>query len=87
MNINRLIMGYSCTVEISHLVYCIPTMTSLSFPSLPLQQDVAASAVKMVQRFGRRRYIANLGHGIYPDMSPERVKTLVDTIHQTSQQQ
>ncbi|XP_059468498.1 uroporphyrinogen decarboxylase [Neocloeon triangulifer] len=39
-------------------------------------------AVKeMVGKFGKRRYIANLGHGIYPDMDPESVKTLIDTIH------
>eukprot|EP00116_Pleurobrachia_bachei_P010158 sb/3470420/ len=34
----------------------------------------------MVEDFGVRGYIANLGHGIYPDMDPDSVKTLVDTI-------
>jgi uroporphyrinogen decarboxylase len=35
----------------------------------------------MVGKFGKKRYIANLGHGIYPDMDPESVKILIDTIH------
>lgn len=35
----------------------------------------------MVSRFGRQRYIANLGHGMYPDMDPEKVRVFVETIH------
>ncbi|KAK9498380.1 hypothetical protein O3M35_003026 [Rhynocoris fuscipes] len=32
----------------------------------------------MVNKFGKSRYIANLGHGIYPDVEPERVRTLLN---------
>lgn len=35
----------------------------------------------MVKNFGTKRYIVNLGHGIYPDMDVNSVKTFVDTIH------
>jgi len=35
----------------------------------------------MVTKFGKRRWIANLGHGIYPDMEPDSVKNLVKFIH------
>ncbi|KAK7075469.1 hypothetical protein SK128_004175 [Halocaridina rubra] len=42
-------------------------------------------AVKaMINKFGRQRYIANLGHGIYPDMDPEHVATFVDAVHKHS---
>ncbi|KAI5698414.1 hypothetical protein M8J75_006396 [Diaphorina citri] len=36
---------------------------------------------QMAKEFGKSRYIANLGHGIYPDMDPEHVQVLIDAIH------
>ena len=42
---------------------------------------LAANVEKMVKAFGRERWIANLGHGIYPDMDPEHLRTFVDTVH------
>ena len=35
---------------------------------------------KMLQAFGPKRHIANLGHGLYPDTDKEKVKFFVDTI-------
>ncbi|XP_023333308.1 uroporphyrinogen decarboxylase [Eurytemora carolleeae] len=43
--------------------------------------DIEARVKMMVQQFGRDRWIANLGHGIYPDMDPESVETFVNSIH------
>ena len=40
----------------------------------------------MLQKFGFRNYICNLGHGIYPDMDPENVRTLVDFVHKCSEE-
>ena len=40
----------------------------------------------MLSKFGVRGYIANLGHGIYPDMDPSNVETLVETIHEVSEE-
>jgi uroporphyrinogen decarboxylase len=38
----------------------------------------------MVTEFGTRSYIANLGHGIYPDVKPEAMNTFVNAVHKHS---
>ena len=38
----------------------------------------------MVEEFGTSHYIANLGHGMYPDMDPEHLNILVNAIHKHS---
>lgn len=35
----------------------------------------------MVKRFGKGRYIANLGHGIYPDVDPAHLAVFIDAVH------
>lgn len=38
----------------------------------------------MVKKFGKERYIANLGHGITPQTPIESMTVLVDTVHKCS---
>ncbi len=35
---------------------------------------------QMLKRFGPRRHIANLGHGVYPDVDAAKVKLFVETV-------
>ena len=43
-------------------------------------KTVEAETKKMIDQFGTQRYIANLGHGVYPDIDPDKVQCFVDTI-------
>lgn len=44
------------------------------------------SAVKhQIRQFGTSRYIANLGHGIYPDVDPAKVEIFVNAVHDYSE--
>ena len=49
-------------------------------------EELKVTVNEMVKQFGRKRWIANLGHGIYPDMDPEHVKIFVDTLHELTKQ-
>ncbi len=35
---------------------------------------------KMLQAFGPHRHIANLGHGLYPDIEPDKVRCFIDAV-------
>ncbi|MBD79643.1 MAG: uroporphyrinogen decarboxylase [Crocinitomicaceae bacterium] len=43
-------------------------------------EDIIAATKNMLTSFGTHKYIANLGHGVYPDTNPEKVKLFIDTI-------
>jgi uroporphyrinogen decarboxylase len=34
----------------------------------------------MLDSFKSKRHIVNLGHGVYPDVDPEKVKTFIQTV-------
>ncbi|WP_026463242.1 uroporphyrinogen decarboxylase [Adhaeribacter aquaticus] len=39
---------------------------------------------KMLDAFGPERHIANLGHGVYPDTDPEKVRCFIDAVKEFS---
>jgi len=43
-------------------------------------KEIEAQTLKMLRKFPPQRHVANLGHGINPDISPDHVKTFVQTI-------
>lgn len=45
------------------------------------KDDLVAYTNKMINSFGLKRYIVNLGHGIYPDMDISSVETFIQTVH------
>lgn len=42
--------------------------------------EVEHQTNKMLSSFKSRRHIVNLGHGVYPDVDPEKVKTFIKTV-------
>ena len=46
--------------------------------------DVRRETRKMLDAFGTDHYIANLGHGLYPDIEVDKVRCLIDTVKEYS---
>lgn len=46
-----------------------------------LQEEIKQLVEEMTSKFGKHRYIANLGHGITPQTPIESMTVLVDTVH------
>lgn len=44
------------------------------------EKTIETEARKMINSFGKQRYIANLGHGLYPDTDKAKVKYFIDCI-------
>jgi uroporphyrinogen decarboxylase len=42
--------------------------------------EIEKETKKMLAQFGKQRTIANLGHGVYPDNDPEKVKCFIETV-------
>ncbi|GFT85416.1 uroporphyrinogen decarboxylase [Nephila pilipes] len=47
--------------------------------------EIRNMVLEMVQNFGTQKYVANLGHGIYPDINPDNVAVFVNSVHEVSE--
>ena len=43
-------------------------------------KEIEKATKEMLNQFGSSRHIANLGHGVYPDIDPEKVKVFIETV-------
>ncbi len=43
-------------------------------------KEIEKATVAMLEQFGGHKHIANLGHGVYPDMEADKVKCFIDTV-------
>jgi uroporphyrinogen decarboxylase len=42
--------------------------------------EIEKATKEMLQKFGGHKHIANLGHGVYPDMEADKVRCFIDTV-------
>ena len=47
------------------------------------EAEVRAATQQMLRDFGRGKHVANLGHGVYPDIDPDRVRAFIDEIQRS----
>ncbi|KAJ3619900.1 hypothetical protein Zmor_008677, partial [Zophobas morio] len=80
------VVGLDWTVEPAYALQKLPTKTlqgNLDPGALySSKEDIEVLVKEMVAKFGggKSKYIANLGHGVYPDCEPENMKAFVDAI-------
>jgi uroporphyrinogen decarboxylase len=83
--LNCEVIGLDWNMEIFEsrkLVGNFKTLQGNMDPCLLYADDagLVSATEKMLREFGPQRYIANLGHGLYPDIEKEKVKLFVDTV-------
>ena len=62
----------------------VPKNTLVNPIFLSSQEKLELIARDMCASFGTQRWIANLGHGIYPDMDPELVDIFIKAVQRYS---
>lgn len=46
--------------------------------------EIRRQTRRMLQQFGTQRYIANLGHGVYPDTDPDKARCFIEAVKEFS---
>ncbi|MBC7864854.1 MAG: uroporphyrinogen decarboxylase [Bacteroidia bacterium] len=46
--------------------------------------QIKKETISMLKQFGNHRHIANLGHGLYPDTQPDKIKCFIETVKEYS---
>ena len=49
------------------------------------EDDVRKATQRMLSDFGRGKHVVNLGHGVYPDIDPDRVRAFIDEVKRSGQ--
>lgn len=87
-NINCQVVGLDWNMEIEESRRLIPNKVLQGnldpcalYGSL---DDVRRETKKMIDAFGKKNHIANLGHGLYPDIEVDKVKCFIDTVKEYS---
>lgn len=83
-NLNCQVIGLDWNMDISESRRMIPHKTlqgnldpCVLYGSF---KEIEKHTKKMIKNFGGQKYIANLGHGVYPDTDPDKVKCFIDTV-------
>lgn len=81
-NVTGFGIGWGCTPEHARQFTGDKVVQGNFDPSKLLMSpgQIEVETKKMMQRFGKGNYIANLGHGILPNVPVENAKTFVDTV-------
>lgn len=84
-NMNCDVIGLDWNMDISEsrkLIGNTKTLQGNMDPCLLYSADenIVTETEKMLSTFGPQRHIANLGHGLYPDIQKEKVKLFIDTV-------
>lgn len=86
-NLSCNVVGLDWNIDISQARLSLPgkTLQGNLDPAILYGSDhqIINATLKMVDQFGKFCYIANLGHGVYPDMDPKKLKLFIETIQNT----
>jgi len=81
-------IGLSWTADVQEMRERFPNKTlqgNMDAHILYANKDAIRKAThEMVKEFGKKRYVANLGHGMEPRMDPEHAKAFIQSIKEAS---